>query len=67
MKPIDLTKILKRYKGWVALTPNHRQVVAQGSSLKDVLGKATKKGILNPSVVKVPSTRSFYVGFASKK
>lgn len=50
---IDLSKILSKYKkGWLALTPNNKKLVATGATLEEVLIKAKKKGIDNPSVLK---------------
>lgn len=40
MSPIDLTKILKKYKsGWVALTDDYHRVVAHSDKLIDLQKK----------------------------
>ncbi|EKE06032.1 MAG: hypothetical protein ACD_19C00114G0004 [uncultured bacterium] len=59
----NLTNILKNIKsGWVALTPNNEKLVAKGPSLKQVLEKAKKKGITNPSVLKTSSLDKYFIG-----
>lgn len=63
MKPIDLSKILIKYKkGWIALTPDNRKFVALGETLEEVLAKADKKGISNPSVFKTVPVKNLYIG-----
>lgn len=60
---IDLSKILSKYKkGWLALTPNNRKLVAAGVSLKDVLAKAKKKGVDNPTVFKASPIGNYFSG-----
>ena len=63
MRMIDLSKILSKYKkGWVALSPNNRRLIAAGKTLDEVLKKAKGKGIENPSVVKVAPVSNLFVG-----
>ena len=60
---IDLSKILSKYKkGWLALTPNNKKLVAVGTTLKDVLAKARKKGVENPTVFKAAPMRNYFSG-----
>lgn len=60
---IDLSKILSKYrKGWLALTPNNNKLVATGVSLKEVLAKAKKKGIDNPTVFKSAPVENYFIG-----
>ena len=60
---IDLSKILSKYKkGWLALTPNNKRLVAVGSTLEDVLTKAKKKGIDNPTVFKSAPVENYFIG-----
>lgn len=59
----DLSKILKKYKtGWLALTPDNEKLVARGKTLKEVLEKAQKKGVTEPSVLKASSFENYFVG-----
>lgn len=63
VKPIDLTKILKRYKkGWVALTVDSRRFVAAGSTLSKVLKIARGRGVVNPTVFKPAPVKYPFVG-----
>lgn len=63
MKPIDLSKILAKHKkGWIALTPDNKKLVATGGSLSQVLRKAREKGVSNPSVLKSPKVERLFAG-----
>lgn len=60
---INLSKILSKYKkGWIALTPNNKDLLAIGSSLESVLQKAKKKGINNPSLLKIGPLKYLFSG-----
>lgn len=60
---IDLSKILSKYKkGWLALTPNNKKLVAAGATLTEVLDKAKKKGIENPTVFKSAPVENYFIG-----
>ena len=56
MKPINMIKIYRHYKGkWVALKgPTSTTVVASGATLHEALEKAKKKGFKMPLMVDVP-------------
>ncbi len=59
----DLSRILKKYKkGWIALSPNNENFVAQGKTLKEVLKKAQKKGVNQPSVLKASPIDNYFIG-----
>lgn len=62
MAVIDLTKTLKGKKGWVSVSPDNKKVIANGTTLKDLLVKLKKLGNPNGSIM--ISTRDFsnYVG-----
>ncbi|MBI3290347.1 hypothetical protein HYZ78_03035 [Candidatus Microgenomates bacterium] len=63
MKPIDLRKILSKYtSGWIALTPDNRKFIANANSLKEVISRANKRGVPDPTVFKAVSNRQFFVG-----
>ncbi|MBI2268117.1 MAG: hypothetical protein HYU80_01560 [Candidatus Blackburnbacteria bacterium] len=61
MKPVDLTKLLKKYtSGWVALSKDYKRVVAAAESLEELDGRLKK--LRNPKVVLIsaaPNYRSF--------
>lgn len=60
---IDLSKIIATYTNkWIALTPDNKKVVASGETLVQVLNISRKKGIENPSVMKVPKIEASFVG-----
>ena len=60
---IDWTKICKKYKGlWVGLKNDEKTVVASGKSVEEVMGKAKKRGYLQPLLFRVPSKIVPYVG-----
>lgn len=62
MKPIDLSKILTKYKkGWIALAPNNT-LLATGETLREVLKCAKEKGISNPTVFKSPRVERLFAG-----
>lgn len=62
-KPIDLTKILGKYKkGWVALTADSRRFVAARDSLSQVLKAAESKGVANPTIFKPAPVKNLFVG-----
>lgn len=60
---INLSRILSKYKkGWLALTPNNKKLVATGTTLEEVLVKAKKKGIDNPTVFKSAPVENYFIG-----
>lgn len=60
---IDLSKILSKYKkGWIALSPNNKDLLAVGSTLENVLEKARKKGMNNPTLLKLGPFRDLFTG-----
>lgn len=62
-KPVDLTNILSRHtKGWLALTPDNRSLVATGATIGEVLTKARSKGINNPSLLKATPYSHLFAG-----
>ncbi len=63
MSPINLSKILSKYKkGWLALSPDSKKLIATGKTLKEVLEKANKKGVKNPTVLKTAPVGNFLIG-----
>ena len=63
MSIIDLSKIIRNHSDeWIALTPDHKKLIASGKSLDQALKIANKKGIKDPSVFKVPEVNTLFVG-----
>lgn len=63
MRPIDLSQILARHKrGWIALTPDNRKFLTAGNTLKEVIIKANRKGVSNPTVFKAVPVKNLAVG-----
>lgn len=59
----DWTKIYKKYKGlWVGLQKDEKTVAASGRTVKEVLCKSQKKGVVKPLLLKVPSRMEPYIG-----
>ncbi|PIY75087.1 MAG: hypothetical protein COY85_01270 [Candidatus Portnoybacteria bacterium CG_4_10_14_0_8_um_filter_40_50] len=55
----DLRKLLKPYTNkWVALSRDHRKVIAKGNELKEVISKAQSKDVV---FLKVFPVDSFYM------
>jgi len=60
---IDLSKILtKNKKGWLAFTPTSWKLIAKGRTLKEVLEKAKKRGVGDPSILKAAPIENLLVG-----
>lgn len=60
---IDLSKILSKHKkGWLALSSNNKMLLATGATLEEVLKKAKKKGVDNPSVLKSSPLENLFSG-----
>lgn len=60
---IDLTKIFKKYKGlWVAFKEDNKTVIASGKTVREVMGKAQKKGFEQPILFHVPIKILPYIG-----
>ena len=53
MKPIDLTKQIKKYtKGWLALSPDYSKVVGSGNTIKIALDEANSQGVKKPILMR---------------
>ena len=61
VRPSDLTALLKPYaSGWVALTPDEREVVASAPSIEEAYGEAVRNGCTHPVLLQVfPPDRGF--------
>ena len=55
MKPIDMTKIYREYKGkWVALTPDRKTVITSGLTANQVYDELHQKAFKEPILPKIP-------------
>ena len=60
---INLSKILSKYKkGWIALAPNNKHLLAVGHTLEEALEKAKKKGVENPTLLKLGPFKYLFTG-----
>lgn len=56
MRPLDRTAMANKYPGkWVALKADRKTVVSVGSSVKQVLDEAHRKGYEHPVITKMPN------------
>ena len=63
MAIIDLSKILSKHKrGWLALSPDNRKLIAIGKTLKEALERARKKGVANPGLLKAAPVDRLFIG-----
>ena len=59
----DLIKLIKNYGGkWVALKPDTEFVVSSGKDAKKVYREAQEKGVEIPTLFKVPTKYTPYIG-----
>lgn len=64
MRVIDRTAMAKKYKGkWVALKADRKTVVASGSTARQVLEIAHKKGVAMPLITRMPRKLMPFVGY----
>ena len=55
MKPINMTKIWKKYKGlWVALKHDQQTVVGSGKTLNEAMDEAHRNGYKSPIMTRMP-------------
>ena len=53
MKPIDLTKKIKKYtQGWLALSPDYKKVVGHGKTIQNAVDQAQSVGIKDPVLMR---------------
>ena len=62
MGVINLTKTLKRKTGWVSIAQDHKKVIAQSKTLKDLLVKLKKMGNPDGVIMTAADDYSSYVG-----
>lgn len=57
MKPIDLTKTIKKYTaGWLALSPDYKKVVGHGKTIKSASNQAKSVGVSEPIMMRASKT-----------
>lgn len=62
MKAISLQKVLKGKSGWVSISQDYKKVIAEGSTLQDLLKKLNKMGNPEGFITNVAEDYSKYVG-----
>lgn len=63
MKPIDLRKILQGKAGmWVSIAPNHKKIVAEAKTFKELLEKLQKMGDPQGYITNVGKDYSRFIG-----
>ena len=63
MSVVDLSKKISKYnKGWLAITPDNKKVVAFADSIDQVLKKARANGVQDPTLLKVPVAKHYFIG-----
>ena len=62
MKAIDMTPIIRKYRGYfVALSHNRKKVYGKGHTAEEAINEAKKKGIKEPIITKVPVENRNYL------
>lgn len=53
MKPIDLSKIIKKYtSGWLALSPDYKKVVGHAPTIEKAVDQAKSEGVKDPVLMR---------------
>lgn len=61
---IDWSRHFKKYRGlWLALKADEKTVVGSGKTAKEAVEKASKKGVADPILTRMPKDLESYVGF----
>lgn len=61
--PIDVSPVVKKYKGmWVAYKDDRKTVVASGITAKATLERAKKSGYKTPILSRMPTRVISYIG-----
>ena len=62
MKAIDMTPIIRKYRGYfVALSHNRKKVYGKGHTAEEAINEAKEKGIKEPIITKVPVENRNYL------
>lgn len=62
MKALDMTPIIKKYRGYfVAISHDRKHVYGKGATAKEAIKKAREKGIIEPIITKVPVENRNYL------
>ena len=63
MRALDRTAMAKKYKGkWVALRADRKTVIGSGSTAKQVMAIARKKGVDTPIITRMPRVIRPFIG-----
>ena len=62
MKVLDMTHLTEKYRGYfVALSPDRKEVLAKGHTLKEVRAEAKRKGFKKPLLSRIPEENRSYL------
>lgn len=62
MKAIDMTPIIKKYRGYfVALSHDRKKVYGKGHTAEEAINEAKEKGVKEPIITKVPVENRNYL------
>ena len=62
MKAIDMTPIIKKYRGYfVALSHDRKKVYGKGHTAEEAIHEAKEKGVKEPIITKVPVENRNYL------
>jgi hypothetical protein len=62
LKVIDMTPLYRKYPGkFVALTPDHKKVIAARDTFHDALVEARSRGIEHPLIERIPWEATSYL------
>ena len=62
MRAIDMTPIIKKYRGYfVALSYDRKKVLGKGCTPDQALKEAKKKGFKDPLITKIPEENRSYL------
>ena len=62
MKPIDMSPVIKKYRGYfVALSRDRKKVWGKGHTPEEAIEEAEKKGIKEPVITKIPEDCRSYL------
>lgn len=62
MKPIDMTPIIRKYRGYfVALSHDRKKVYGKGHTAEEAINEAKEKGVKEPIITKVPVENRNYL------
>lgn len=62
MKAIDMTPVIRKYRGlFVALSKDRKRVLGKGTTPEDALKEAREKGTKDPVLTRIPEDNRSYL------